>query len=344
MKNPKVSIMDRQSRSRKLKQNPKVSIIIPVYNGSNYLKEAIEASLAQVYKNFEVIVVNDGSTDGGKTEKIAKSFGNKIRYFKKPNGKVSTALNLGIKKMTGEYFSWLSHDDLYTPEKIAKQIEYIQKCPLKTVVYSNYEVIDQFGQHLGYSQINPASKANLPRSLMEDRFIHGCALLIPKQAFTDAGLFDPKLFNTQDFDLWFKMMTAGYDFKLCPGFLVKSRRHNQQDSITTSDRQIIEEDELYLKVLKEFPARKFFRRSQNYCLEYVKIARNYKILSLTKTGAFAYEQSKKYLKPNDYLLWIWPALIYHLWSRQASMLLDSLVQIVRRAKRAWPTLLKRSRP
>ena len=102
---------------------PKVSIIIPVYNGSNFLKEAIDSALAQTYKNIEVIVVNDGSTDDGETRAVAEKFGDRIRYFEKENGGVSSALNFGIKKMTGEWFSWLSHDDLYMPKKIENSIE-----------------------------------------------------------------------------------------------------------------------------------------------------------------------------------------------------------------------------
>ena len=93
--------------------NPKFSIIIPVYNGSNYLEEAINSALAQTYQNIEIVVVNDGSNDGGKTETIARSFGDKIRYFSKENGGVSSALNFGIKQMTGEWFAWLSHDDSF---------------------------------------------------------------------------------------------------------------------------------------------------------------------------------------------------------------------------------------
>ena len=100
---------------------PLVSIVIPVYNGSNYMREAIDSALAQSYERVEVIVVNDGSTDD--TEQIALSYGERIRYFRKENGGVSSALNLGIKEMKGEYFSWLSHDDLYTPDKIEVQID-----------------------------------------------------------------------------------------------------------------------------------------------------------------------------------------------------------------------------
>ena len=75
---------------------PKVSIVIPVYNGANYLGEAIDSALEQTYENIEIIVVNDGSTDDGATREIALSYGDRIRYFEKENGGVSSALNLGI--------------------------------------------------------------------------------------------------------------------------------------------------------------------------------------------------------------------------------------------------------
>ena len=101
-----------------MEQLPLVSIIIPVYNGADYVAEAIDSALNQTYKNIEIIVVNDGSNDNGKTEKIVLSYGEKIRYFSKENGGVSSALNIGIANMKGEYFSWLSHDDMYLPSKI----------------------------------------------------------------------------------------------------------------------------------------------------------------------------------------------------------------------------------
>ncbi|MBO5570669.1 MAG: glycosyltransferase, partial [Clostridia bacterium] len=76
---------------------PKVSIVIPVYNGANFLREAIDSALGQTYPNIEILVVNDGSDDGGETESIALSYGNQIRYFRKENGGVATALNFGIE-------------------------------------------------------------------------------------------------------------------------------------------------------------------------------------------------------------------------------------------------------
>ena len=114
--------------------NPKVSIIIPVYNGSDYMREAIDSALSQTYDNIEIIVVNDGSKDNGESERIALTYGDKIRYIYKENGGVSTALNEGIRHMSGEYFSWLSHDDVYTPDKIKKSVLALSQLSDKTTV------------------------------------------------------------------------------------------------------------------------------------------------------------------------------------------------------------------
>ena len=105
---------------------PKISIVIPAYNASNYLAEAIDCALAQTYPNVEIVVVNDGSRDDGATERVALSYGEKIRYFYKENGGSSSALNMGIANMTGEWFSWLSHDDLYLPNKIKHQMKLLK--------------------------------------------------------------------------------------------------------------------------------------------------------------------------------------------------------------------------
>ena len=78
--------------------NPMVSIVIPVYNGANFLREAIDSALSQSYKNIEIIVINDGSDDANETDKIARSYGDTIQYFHKKNGGVASALNLASGK------------------------------------------------------------------------------------------------------------------------------------------------------------------------------------------------------------------------------------------------------
>src|SRR6476619_4299573 len=103
-------------------ENPLVSVIIPVYNGARYLRAALESVFAQSYCNFEVIVVDDGSVDDSGV--IAQSFP-EVRYINQTNQGVAAARNHGIEVARGEYFAFLDQDDLWTPEKLKLQIEYL---------------------------------------------------------------------------------------------------------------------------------------------------------------------------------------------------------------------------
>ena len=99
-----------------------ISVIIAAYNAEKTIISTLESIDKQICDGVEVIIVNDGSPDDGATERVALSYGKKIRYIYQNNGGVSSALNTGIREMKGEYFSWLSHDDLYEPTKIEKQV------------------------------------------------------------------------------------------------------------------------------------------------------------------------------------------------------------------------------
>lgn len=228
---------------------PLVSIIIPVYNGANYMREAIDSALNQTYKNIEVIVVNDGSKDN--TEEIAQSYGDKIRYFAKENGGVATALNLAIKEAKGDYISWLSHDDMYTTNKIQRQIEELNTLDDKnTILYSDYMVIDKNSKIKGYFYIkaaHPLHKLNLPLYPIYNGIIHGCTLLIPKKCFFEVGFFDEKLKTTQDYDLWYRMFP---NYKICyiNEWLVKSRTHSEQGSNKITSAKD-EASELWIRML-----------------------------------------------------------------------------------------------
>jgi glycosyltransferase involved in cell wall biosynthesis len=235
---------------------PLVSIVIPVYNGSNYLSQAIESALAQSYLNLEVIVVNDGSDDGGKTKKVAEAYSGRIRYIEKENGGVASALNCGIEFMSGEYFSWLSHDDLYYPEKIQTQVNFSTSRGMKKkILYSHEDMIDANGAIIRKSTGFSHSGLPLPYVLLYNHFIGGCSLLIPRSAFEDAGLFDLKYRTVQDYDLWFRMMAMGYEFIYCPFTSGMSRQHALQDSRSKQELHWAEKDELFLKVQKELPAK-----------------------------------------------------------------------------------------
>ena len=214
---------------------PMVSIVIPVYNGSNYLREAIDSAIAQTYKNIEIIVVNDGSNDNGATEKIALSYGSKIRYFTKPNGGVSSALNTGIRNMRGEYFSWLSHDDVYHPEKIETAIAALSTIADKTtIIKCRTEYINASSQLIksGHEQkaspciVTPWSTALL--SLYGKSTYNGCTLLIHKSIFEKSGLFDEGYRYIQDILMWTMIFLQHFSIYPIPYIGVKSRIHGEQ--------------------------------------------------------------------------------------------------------------------
>lgn len=226
--------------------NPKVSIVIPAYNASNYIAEAIESALAQTYPNVEIIVVNDGSKDNGATRAIALSYGDKIKYFEKENGGSSSALNMGISNMTGEWFSWLSHDDLYVPEKIEKQISYVASLDLDErelpnhALFTAFEMIDAEGDRIRACNLKKSQKlAKRVNSFPHNGYLiaeptvynfHGCSCLIHRDIFARIGGFDESLRLLNDFDFWFRLYAAAVKIHYLPEPLVKGRVHSKQIS------------------------------------------------------------------------------------------------------------------
>lgn len=275
----------------------KVSIIIPVYNGGSYLNEAIDSALAQTYSNTEVIVINDGSSDDGKTEAIAVSYGSKIRYFPKPNGGVSTALNLGIEKMKGEYFSWLSHDDIYYPQKVQYQIDYLRENKIvePVVLYSDVDLIDGQSKLFGAMRVSHVPPERFRLALLTASQCNGCTALVPKECFAKIGRFDESLRTTQDYDLWFALAQK-YKFIHLPKSLVQSRVHDEQVTHRLSAKCVEEGTVLYRKMLNQIseeelrqaqtsPERFYFNCSLGLQLKGYDQAARYAVELLTKRFA-----------------------------------------------------------
>ena len=231
-------------------KDPKVTIVIPVYNGEKYVKYAIDSAVAQTYKNLEILVVDDGSSD--KTPEIVKSYGNKVRYIRKENGGVSSALNLAIKKMKGEYFSWLSHDDTYEPNKIEREIAFLKEhnyLGKKVVVFADYYLIDKNGKLIAEAKKDHDEIENKPEYNLLKGHINGLTLLIPKKAFDEYGEFDTQLSCAQDYEMWRKMMKT-YKFVHMPETIVSTRWHKKQTT-HTSPKVKTEGNAFYLKLIKE---------------------------------------------------------------------------------------------
>lgn len=268
---------------------PKVSIIIPVYNGSNYLAEAIDSALEQTYSNIEIIVVNDGSQDDGKTEEIAVSYGEKIRYFRKENGGVSSALNYGIRQMTGEYFSWLSHDDKYEEHKVANSVgclsmqkdreRMIALCGAYYINADSEKIRDvtyQFEKDIVHTGDDVIYR------MLKHGTINGCCMLIPKLAFSECGFFDENLRYSQDALMWYQIFANGYSLVADPEQRdVMYRIHKEQASKTRRDLLLHDSYEmakiiapvLAEKSTKECPVLRMYakRNALQHCADAVMI-------------------------------------------------------------------------
>ena len=182
---------------------PLVSIIIPVYNGSNYLEEAINSALNQTYLNIEVLVINDGSNDNGATSIIAKKYGKRIRYFEKSNGGVSTALNYGIKVMRGNWVLWLSHDDLFLPNRVFDDIRYSLENPEADIIYSDFITIDLNGKVTGVINYKERFINNLQDMILANG-LHFCTLTFKKDVLLKTGLFNENNRTMQDVEMALK--------------------------------------------------------------------------------------------------------------------------------------------
>lgn len=227
-----------------------VSIVIPAYNASNYLAEAIDSALKQTYKNYEIIVVNDGSADNGATREVALAYGDKIRYFEKENGGCASALNYGIQVMRGKWFSWLSHDDLYLPgklEQLTGLIEQYHCDPDKTVLGCNDLILNARGKishNIFNNSIGMLSPVQAFGETLNVKTINGCGLLIPKNILDEVGGFKTEYKHLLDRELWMRIAIAGYSYCYANEPLVISRVHAQQITIMAQSSLYNEETRL----------------------------------------------------------------------------------------------------
>ncbi|MGQ9784098.1 MAG: glycosyltransferase family 2 protein [Armatimonadota bacterium] len=182
---------------------PKVSIIIPVYNGAAFIGEAVESALAQDYNNIEVVVVNDGSTDD--TETVLKPYMGNIIYVKQENAGLSAARNRGILSSSGEYLAFLDADDILLPHMVSTLLPPLLADPSCGLAYGGYYMIDSDGRKFGETDLTQPS-GHLFRELVKGIVIILVgSLLVRRSVLARSGLFDPMLRQLEDRDLWLRI-------------------------------------------------------------------------------------------------------------------------------------------
>lgn len=182
-----------------------VSVIIPVFNRGVLVKRSIESVLRQTYSEVEVIVADDGSTDS--TQEQILQFGDKVRYFYKKNGGVSSARNLGIKKSLGKYIAFLDSDDEFFPEKLAKQKVVLDENDDIDIVLCDCVYVNESHESIGQSRrrdVLPKDGYVLNDVLLAPSFIPS-SVLMRKTVFDNVGLFDETLKTAEDIDLFLRI-------------------------------------------------------------------------------------------------------------------------------------------
>lgn len=226
------------------------TVVMPVYNGKNYFEQALKSAIIAISDDDEIIVVEDGSKDGG-VENIVIKYSNqaKIRYFFKSNGGVGSALNLGIEKASNKIFAWLSHDDMYLPNRFDKDRQLRSLMPEIVTVsnfYLYYDDIEKCIHIDSTKKIGGRQKVKL----LGSRSLNGNCLLAPINLLKSMGGFDESLKHTQDYDLWCRIL-SDREFVAIPDATVVSRQHSGQDSKRQPAQALKEYKQLLRKYLKQ---------------------------------------------------------------------------------------------
>jgi glycosyltransferase involved in cell wall biosynthesis len=223
-----------------------VSVIIPTYNRAHYVRSATESVLAQTYRNCEIIVVDDGSTDD--TDARLRNLPANVIYYRQPHsGRPAVGRNTGLRLATGEFIAFLDSDDLFVPDRLERHVARLQSEPQLAWVYSDTEFFADDGglATAGEDEIDSLLDNSRGSSLPGDRLAQGrvfAVLLvtnfIPLSSVTvrrsclDAiGIFDesPRLTGVEDYDLWLRI-AAQYDIGYVPGRLSRMRIHGENIS------------------------------------------------------------------------------------------------------------------
>jgi len=222
---------------------PKVSICVPTYNRKDYLRETLDSIFAQTYKDYEVVVVDDGSTDG--TAEMLTDRDYPIRYHWQKNSGDATARNKLIKLAKGEFVTFIDSDDLLMPDAVERMMKIMQAEGGEVMVYGPYLRIDRNGQVYGKFKTRLYS-GQVTKHLFQNIFVYSCGSMFPKKVLEMANGFDTSLPVCSDYDLWLRL-SLKYRFIALAEPTFKRRRHTGNLSAASTENRILE-----LKVLERF--------------------------------------------------------------------------------------------
>jgi glycosyltransferase involved in cell wall biosynthesis len=205
---------------------PLVSCVVPVYNGERYLRETLDSILAQTYTRIDLLVVDDGSTDG--TARVVREYSSRVRYIVQPNGGLGEARNRGIQEAAGELVAFLDADDLWLEEKLARQVARFEARPeldLCVTAFQNFWMADASADEARFREhaiAQPLTGYVVP------------TLLSRRSAFDRFGLFDPALRYSPGAPWMVQAVARGAVLEALPEVLMRRRLHGANMSRTAS--------------------------------------------------------------------------------------------------------------
>jgi len=205
---------------------PEVSVVIPTFNRSNYVRLAIQSVLDQTFEDFEIIVVDDASTDNT-AEVIEKFDDERIRTIHhRRNQGGSAARNTGIRCSKGEFIAFLDDDDLWMKNKLERQLDLIYKSNGTSIVYTHVKLVNENGETISFYM--PSFRGNILLILLKKNYVGSCSsVLVRKECFSKVGLFDENLQAAQDYDMWIRL-AKHYEFDYVNGPLAIYRIHQRR--------------------------------------------------------------------------------------------------------------------
>jgi len=207
-----------------------VSVVIPVYNSEKFLEECLDSILTQTYQNIEIIAVDDGSTDS--SPDILERYSDKINIISQKNQGLASALNLGISKMKGDWFKWFSPDDVMYSNTIETLIDEAKNHPDNTIIYSNWNIIDDTGNTLREfheSNYNELSEFDFNLRLLDGQQINVNTTLIPAIFLKKYGIRELDEPVAIDYDFFLRSaLLHDVRFHLISQPLVNYRIHSAQ--------------------------------------------------------------------------------------------------------------------
>ena len=191
-----------------MRNSPLVSIVLPTYNGSQYLEQAIQSVLKQTYPNWELIIVDDGSTDD--TPNIISRYtalDPRVCSIRHPvNLRLPAALNTGFAQAKGEYLTWTSDDNYYRPNALATMVDFLEAHPEVDIVYTDCSVIDEGGNVIAYRKATPITDLVWKNCV-------GPSFLYRRRVQEKLGPYSDELFLAEDYDFWLRAAAAGFQFQ-----------------------------------------------------------------------------------------------------------------------------------